>query len=46
MKLRDYQNNNLNHMDLGTPPDPGGEIFGSQIKKFVQNSNFMENIGP
>jgi hypothetical protein len=26
-------NKALNHMDLGTPPEPGGEIFGSLNKK-------------
>jgi hypothetical protein len=26
-------------MDLGTPPEPGGEIFGSLMKYELQESN-------
>jgi hypothetical protein len=26
------QNKTLNHMDLGTPPEPGGEMIGSLMK--------------
>jgi hypothetical protein len=25
----------MNHMDLGTPPEPGGETFGSLNKKWI-----------
>jgi hypothetical protein len=28
MRQSDIPENKLNHMDLGTPPEPGGEIFG------------------
>ena len=33
-------------MDLGTPPEPGGEIFGSLMKNIVHKSNFMEIFLP
>jgi hypothetical protein len=32
MKLTDYLDYKLNHMDLGTPPEPGGEIIGTLVK--------------
>jgi hypothetical protein len=33
------QDNKLDHMDLGTPPEPGGEISGSLMKKELQERN-------
>jgi hypothetical protein len=32
------QDNKLNYMDLGTPPEPGGETFGSLLKNKLQES--------
>jgi hypothetical protein len=34
----------LNHMDLGTPPEPGGEIFGSLMRNELNKSNKLSDI--
>jgi hypothetical protein len=34
-----WQDKSLNHMDLGTPPEPGGEIFESLL-----NNKFQRRI--
>jgi hypothetical protein len=36
MNCKIIQDNKLNHMDLGTPPEPGGEMFDSLLKNKLQ----------
>jgi hypothetical protein len=36
MNQQIIQDNKLNPMDLGTPPEPGGEMIGSLLKNELQ----------